>query len=442
LSVKATNLFHANRCISEWMRMELYTRFSGYDFWLEDRQHKAHVRGFLDKDILQRITSSEDFLKNADAFLNQFLLSSPDTRKQEMQNELGDDLANFLFISSILNYGNIGTSETLSLHLMNLYRRYPFMFRPNDKFWVTLNAMNPNQAKKIMDSLLMPLSGLFRTDFRKVVVPNWIAMIKFLRNTCQGDAGNFFYHVIKSLMIKEDDPSALTIIQNLLDEKEREMLKKQLGMDFALGPKTGLLLLSVMTANRRGFGVLKGVSRDQVKGLKAPVDSAVIRVMLNTGLVKITYVTLERREGKFIRSAMTEACQKAMDMFAEKLSILPIELDEYIWAVGTMPCKHRGAFCFICPLTELCDSWKHGYVKESSGAEYLKRCFSFARPQTAKNALYLRGCHTCPHKSSCEVIDIQKGICHPKFGQEYISRRYSDSVDKLSPQEIGRAMNS
>lgn len=347
------------------MRTKLSTHFSVYDFLLTDKREKVHVQGFLDENILQRITSPKKFLRNMDAFLNQFSLSSSEIHKHEMQHELGSDLANFLFISAVLNYGNIGTSETLSLHLINLYRRYPFMFRPNVKFWVTLDAIKTHEAKRIMGSILMPLSGLFRTDFQKVVVSNWMAIIKFLQNACRGDAANFFYHMTKSLMIKEDDPSALTVIQNILDETKRGKLKKQLGMEFALGPKTGLLLLSIMTANRRGFGVLKGVSRDHVKGLKAPIDSAVIRVMLNTGLVKITYVA-PKKERKFLRSIMTEVCQKAMDMFAEKLGILSIELDEYIWAVGTMPCKHRGAFCFICPLTELCDSWRHGYVKKAA----------------------------------------------------------------------------
>jgi len=397
------------------------------------------VRGFIDQEIVGRISSPEDFLNNANAFLDRFAVSSPDKRRQDIRNELSSDLPNFLFIGAIMNYGNIGTSETLSLHLMDLHRRYPFLFRPNDAFWTRLDTLDLNKAAKIMGSLLMPLSGLFRTDFQKVVVPNWTATIQFLRKSCDGNAGNFFFHMTRSLKIRQDDPSALNTIQNSLDEQKRKKLKEQLCIDFALGPKTGLLLLSVMTENRRGFGVLEGVSKEQVKGLKAPVDSAVIRVMLNSGLVKIMSVAPEREEGKFTRSVMTEVCQHAMDILAEKLGILPIELDEYIWGVGTIPCKHRGAFCFICPMTEICDSWRHGFVKESSGAEYLERCFSFARPQTAKNALYLRGCQTCPHQSSCEVVNAQTGIRHPKFGSEYVSQRYTDSANKLSSLEIEQA---
>lgn len=391
----------------------------------------------MDMNVLRRIVSPERILKESDAFIDRFSPSPPDLRREQLKDELGGDLANFLFISSLMDYGNIGTSETLSLHLRDLYRKFPFLFRPDDPFWKSFEKIDPNKAGKILSSILMSLSGLFRTDFENVVVPNWINMVRFLREKCNNDAANFFIYITKCLLIDSNDPMALARFQNLLQRsKDRKNLKEQLGMNFSLGPKIGVLLFSVLTDNRRGFGLLKGVSREQIKGLKAPVDSAVIRVMLNTGLVKITFVTPERREGRFTRTDMTEVCQRAMDILAEKLGILPIELDMYIWAVGTMPCKHRGRFCFICPLTEICDSWKYGYVKESSGAEYTYRCFSFARPQTGQNALYLRCCHTCPHQSLCRETNIPMKIYHPVSGSSYLSRRYSDSEEKVSLSEI------
>ena len=418
------------------------TDFIDNDFAMKSQDHRVAVAGFVDHDIPQRLASAESFLSGADAFLNRFSLSPPDERKEKMKQEFGNDLANFLFISSVLNYGNIGTSETLFLNLMDLYRRYRFLFRPNDQFWVKLRQMNAEQSKRVMESLLVPLSGLFRTDFRKVIVPSWTASINFIRNACEGDSGNLFHHIARSLMINEDNPSALAIIQGLLSGKGRNRVKKQLGMNFALGPKTVLLLLSVMTENRRGFGVLRGVTREQIKELKAPVDSAVVRVMLNTGLVKITFVNPTLAQGKLARTDLTDVCQRGMDLLAERLGILPIELDEYVWAIGTIPCKHRGAFCFICPLTEICDSWRQGYVRESSGAEYLNRCFSFARPQTEKNALYLRGCQTCPQQSSCILIDAERGIRHPRYGPEYLSRRFSSLAEKLLPEELERIVTS
>jgi len=417
--------------------MPLSTRFSGLSFRLEEKG-SAHVEGYIDENVLTRVVSPEELLKTADSFLNRFAPSPPDVQKKELREELKDDLANFLFISALMDYGNIGTSETLSLHLRGLYRKHPFLFRPADPFWRKLEDMDQETSSKVLSSILMPISGLFRTDFENVVVPNWVNIIRFLHEKCNDDASNFFIHMIRSLFIDRDDPLALASFQNLLRRsRDRDRLKQQLGINFALGPKTGLLLLSVMTDNRRGFGVLRGVRRDQVRGLKAPIDSAVIRVMLNTGLVKITSINPKRREGRFTRTDMTDVCQRAMDLFAERLGILPIELDMYIWAVGTIPCKHRGRFCFICPLMELCDSWMYGYVKESSGAEYLKRCFSFARPQTAKNALYLRGCRTCPQRSLCRIIDDSTKIRHPTWGLAYTSRRYSESLEKLPVEEIG-----
>ena len=420
--------------------MTISTHFSGLNFRLEHKK-ALQANGFIDDKILNRITSPERYLKASNIFLNTFATFPSNAQKEKLLDELQDDLANFLFMGSLMDYGNIGTSESFSLHLRNLYRRYPFLFRPYDSFWRKLEERGPEIAKKIISSILISISGLARTDFENVVVPNWINIIKFLREKCNNDAANFFLYMTKSLLIEKNDPMALAIFQKILTKGNRKKLKEQLGINFSLGPKTGILFLSIMTDNLRGFNVLKGVSRNQIKKLKAPVDSAVIRVMLNTGLVKITSVNPERKEGKFVRTDMTEVCQNAMDLFSEKLGIISIEFDMYVWAVGTMPCKHRGSFCFICPFTEICDSWKYGYVKESSGKDYLDRCFSFARPQTEKNALYLRGCHNCSHRSSCIEIDRSKNIRHPLYGDFYTSRRYTDSKEKLLLDEIMRHRN-
>jgi hypothetical protein len=399
---------------------------------------KIWVKGFIDRSVLNRISDPDRLLEEMTAFSDMVAGYPRSVAKNNLRNRLGGDLANFLFISSIMDYGNIATSRTLHLVLLDLYDRYPFLFRPHHRFWdEILSGGRDSESWRILETILMPLSGLFRTDFLRVVVPNWSAVIKFLRNSCEGDASNFFIFATRRLGLRADDAEALRKIQEKFSDMESaNRLKDLLGIEFSLGPKTCLLLLSLMTDNRRGFGVLRGASREQTARLSAPVDSAVIRVVLNTGLVKITYVNPLRKEGRFTRSTMTAACQRSVDLMAEHLGLMPIELDEYIWSVGTTACKHRGRFCYVCPLTSLCDSWIYGYVKESSGADYLERCFSFARPQTQRNALYLRGCENCP--SSWRCTPVSERIRHPAFDGRYAVRKFSHDSEKIRDADIIR----
>lgn len=408
----------------------------GTEFAIRERT-RVLIEGYIDTAVLDRIGDPAGMLEEMEDFLK-VAGGSAGSAKDVLRERLGQDLPNFLFISAIMDYGNIATSKTLQLVLLDLHSRYPFLFRPMDPFWdKILGGESEGEERRKLETLLLPLSGLFRTDFLEVVVPNWISIIWFLRKNCSGDASNFFTFVRERLGLSGDDPAALKRFQEMITSEERlERVKKFLGINFSLGPKTGALLLSLMTENRRGFGVLRGVSREQTARLAAPVDSAVIRVMLNTGLVKIVHVNPERTEGRFTRSILTEVCQRAMELMAGRLGLIPIELDEYVWSVGTTACKHRGKFCFICPLTGICDSWIHGYVKESSGAEYLKRCFSFARPQTHKNALYLRGCGNCQYRDKCLLVDHSRGARHPVFDQKYTVRRFSSKSAKISAKNV------
>ena len=205
--------------------MQLLTVFSEQNFRLEDRNGHIYVKGFVDNEVLRRICSPEGVLGEANAFLDRFSPSSSETLDVQLRKELGKDLANFLFISSVIDYGNIGTSENLFVILKELYKRYPFLFRPNDIFWKKLAEMDQSQADKITEGLLLPLSGLFRTDFRKVLVPGWRAIITFLRTTCEGDGANLFVYMTRSLMIDKDDPNALEKVQDLLDADKIDALK-------------------------------------------------------------------------------------------------------------------------------------------------------------------------------------------------------------------------
>ena len=417
--------------------------YDGTRFLIKTRT-KILIKGFIDADILSRISNPKLLLDEMAAFTDRLAGGSLDAAKEALRQKLGEDLPNFLFISAIMDYGNIATSRTLQLVLLDLYKKYPFLFRPNDRFWDDL-LKNDQQAEawRVLETLLLPLSGLFRTDFLDVVVPNWVGIIKFLRDSCEGDASNFFNFACRKLGLSENDPNALRKFQERMFSKSSvDRLKEELGIEFSLGPKTGSLLLSLMTENGRGFGVLRGVNREQTAKLAPPVDSAVIRVMLNTGLVKITHVNPQRKEGRFTRSILTAVCQRSMELMAGRLELMPIELDEYIWSIGTTACKHRGKFCYICPLTVMCDSWIYGYVKESSGAKYRDRCFSFARPQTQKNALYLRGCETCPHQGQCRVIDETMATRHPTYNEEYSVRKFSSQTEKIRDEDIARIIQN
>lgn len=389
------------------------------------------AKGYVDSRIVDGITDPTSLKGEMDRYRE--TASSRSAGGGDIKEILGEDLANFLFISSLLDYGNIGTSETFRLQMLELYKLRPFLFRPSSSFWQRVRASDEPESSRILQTLLFSLSGLLRTSFEGTIVPSWYRMIDFLYRECESDAANFYLAACQSLSLEPSKPESLETLRSRLEDSS---LRDRLRMGFPWGPKISLVLLSQMTDNARGYGILKGTTREHVKLLKSPIDSAVIRVILNTGLVKITYVSPAVSEGKFQRTDLTEPCQRAMDMLADKLGILAVEADEYIWTVGTQPCKYRGRYCFVCPLTSFCETWRNGYVRESAGDESGSRCFSFSRPQTEKNALYLRGCTNCPHSSGCTLIIPSTGIRHPTYDDNYKSQRYSDSSDKLTEEEL------
>lgn len=399
------------------------TEFSDHDFALIIKSDLC-VRGFIDTEMLETL-SPEKLLSDMNEFDEKYGGGMPEERKKDLWQRLGKDLPNFLFVNCLMDYGNIGTSESLRLGLLDVYKMNPSLFRPGDDFWRSLDSMEAERAFMILGSQLFRLTGMFRTDFEKVVLPSWWGMMDFLHRECNDDAGNFFLAACRLLGVHHNDPDALNKIECILSRTSSIIRKKKYGMKFAWGPKIGALLLSSMTDNLRGFNFLSGVNREQVKNLKAPVDSAVIRVMLNTGLVKIRYVSSSLKEGRIMRGDMTKVCQETMDEISRRLNLFSIELDHYIWEIGSLVCKHRGRFCFLCPMDSLCESWQHEYVRESSGKDYRERCFSFARPQTARNALYLRGCENCPYSGKCEPL--KRGMRFPSFNKTYQVRHIKPS---------------
>ena len=230
----------------------------GAEFAIRERM-RVLIEGYIDMAVLERIGDPAGMLEEMDGFLK-VAGGSVGSTKDVLKEKLGQDLPNFLFISAIMDYGNIATSRTLQLVLLDLYSRYPFLFRPADPFWDRiLGGESEGEERRKLETLLLPLSGLFRTDFLEVVVPNWISIIGFLRINCGGDASNFFMFVCKRLGLNEDDPAALKRFQEMIASEDKlERVKRSLGINFSLGPKTSALLLSLMTENRRGSAFSRG----------------------------------------------------------------------------------------------------------------------------------------------------------------------------------------
>jgi len=301
------------------------------------------------------------------------------------------DRANFLFLRSLLDYQSIGTSESLESSILDIYRRTRCLFEPSNDFWTEMTT----ERQRLLAILLLKLSGMFRRSF-SLVVTDWRRMIEFLREQCHSDASNFFEAMAERLGLNRNDPLAL--------EKMQLILEKKGVFPFTYSKKNGRFLLTVMSENRRGHGLLKSVVREHLSNFNLPVDSQVIRVSLNTGLIKMMRVAdreivIKNRLGRGLmikRSDLTEPCQRAWRLVSSRVGLLPVELDIYVWSGGSLFCKHFGEYCFACPLTVVCDSWATKLVRESRGADWDKGTFSFCRPQTGVDRLILRDENT-PH---------------------------------------------
>jgi len=363
-------------------------------------RNRVIARGYINEDFIKGISSQ--FIEKAEDLLRIVGLDIEKSKRKILETIERHDLANFLFIRSIFDYGGVAPSHVFGEIMLKLYKERPFLFRPTDSRWEHI-------ATTEMEIPLLPIAGLHRTKFEDIA-KWWINIIKFLSEKCNGNASEFFIKMANEYNIKLDDPYAL--------EKLHLRFMKEKRRGFPYGDKNGRLMVCTMSQSRRGFGVLKGVRPEHLKSFNMPVNSQVIRVSLNSGLIKFAYVEAReykitiRRKGEeeeikglgigLDEIPFVEICQKAWKIIASKLDIYPIDLDIYIWSIGTILCKRFGRLCSLCPLWAVCESVKRGYVGESRGVEWFKGCFSLAKPQLKAFAI-IRTCNYCP--------DYINGIC-------------------------------
>ena len=383
-------------------------------FWFDDYTFEwkdIGLKGFIDKEKIGYITPT--LFNEIRSVLKLILQEDPPGERELLQKQINDkDLKNFIFIRSIFDYSNIAPSDAYAQNLLYIYRRYPFLFRPRDKFW-NERKISKNQREKVITILLLGIRGFFRTKF-STMIKHWINIVNFLDKECDSDASNFFLRMTEKIGINPIDENALEKIQLKLENTD---IKRKVGIHFPYGKKNGRLLFTMMTKNIRGFGFLKGVKKVHLKNFNLPVDSQVIRVSLNSGLIKFTSLNLGdikigKKDGQGVeiaRADLTEVCQKAWKLVAEKLGLYPIDLDYYIWSLGKTFCKTYGELCYLCPLTKICDSWNSGYIKESRGVDWNKGCFSFGRAGNI-DRLILRTCTGCPdYKSTIMGMGCMRG---------------------------------
>lgn len=300
---------------------------------------------------------------------------------------------NFIFIRSLLDFINSAPSESFSKAFLGIAINYPYLFEPEHKFWEDLIKNDENIQIKILFPLLNQTRGLTRVKF-DYFVKYWKNMIFFLKKNCSSSASNFLSYCCETLELDQRDPLLIENIQLLLENNE--IIKKYLGINFPYSLKAGRLLFTMITANRRGFNLIESTA-EQIKEFNLPVDSQILRVALNTGLIEIIFCKTQLKdiggkEAQIIvlkRSDMTEIVQKAWKAVSKKLDICPMELDYIIFSIGALVCNRFGKSCYCCPFTKYCKSWEKKKIFEGSGVEWnIAGGFSYAK--SGKDALIFR----------------------------------------------------
>jgi hypothetical protein len=356
------------------------------------------AKGLISKKRINKF--SRDFVKEAKERLKILGMDLEENKNKILNLVERKDLPNFLFIRSIFDYGGVAPSHVFEEIMLNLYKNRPFLFRLDDKIWTDMTP-------KAMQILLLPIAGLHRTRFEDIA-KWWINVVNFLKKECEGDASNFFIRMAEKYDINRDEESSLEELHGKFIQDRQKIIP--------YGDKNGRLLIALLSKCERGFGVLKDVKPKHLYHFNLPVDSQVVRVSLNSGLLKFTYVKSKKyklkvgksqRSGKGIninKVLLTQICQRAWKIVAEKIGCFPIDLDIYVWSVGTMLCKRFGKLCSLCPLKNICNSVERGYVGESRGVDWFKGCFCLGKPQLKAFAI-LRTCRECPE------YDEKKGKC-------------------------------
>jgi len=337
------------------------------------------------------------------------------------------DQANFIFIRSLLDFINTASSESFSLAFADIDQTYPFLFRPCDTYWDKLLKKKATERNMILGALLLRARGLTRQRFENVI-DWWVNMIVFLREKCDGNAGNFFRVVASKLGIDRRRNDALEVVQNLLESFCE--IRDYVGITFPFSLKAGRLFFTMMTKSDRGFDLMNDVSDEHVKAFNLPVDAQVLRVALNTRLIDVKWVKAEKvkigeTEAKVLvlqRSDMTELAQVAWKLIADNIGVPPVELDYLIYSVGSLVCNRFGNMCYACPITDVCYSWGRKKIAEGSGVDWNKKgMFSYGKG--GFDALVFRPCSKC------------KG-CLSGCRHKYPIRKFSSKQSKIDSVRI------
>jgi len=404
--------------------------------WINDFEFEITLRGetiikgFIPEEKIENFP--RDFIERANTTLKILGIDLEERKKRILSYVEPQDLANFLFIRAIFDYGGVTPSMVIEDKMLDLYKERKFLFRPNDERWSKV-------TDRIMELILLPIAGLLRTKFENIA-KWWKNIITFLNKKCEGDASNFFIKLSKEYNINIQDPRSLEELHlRLVNRRKKE---------FPYGDKNGRLMVALMSNSKRGFGVLKGVKSKHLRHFDLPVNSQVIRLSLNSGLIKILDVKSEEYssgKGKEIKrgrglkltqdikKGLVMVCKKLWRVIANKLKIFPVDLDIYVWSLGAIICKRFGKFCSLCPLNEICDSVKRGYVGESRGVDWYRGCFTLGKPQLNTIPI-IRVCKDCPD------FDPQRRKC--KRDKNYAVRMMSKEEIKMLEKILSSSKES
>ena len=349
--------------------------------------------GYLSREKIDQIGRENPFVTDETTTFIEEMKGGP--KRTEVANQIGDDIerATFLFIRSLQDYGNTAPSEVFISELLEVRSRYNFLFKPSAREWDRLIEMDESQRRRVLMVVLNPISGLLRRSFQDVV-DDWVSMIRYIRDWCDGDPRLFFKQNADLLDIDVSEPSALEELQTKLEGFKKER-RERIGLTFPYSKKIGRLLFTLMTDNERGYDLMKGVQREHVENFNLPVDAQIIRITLNLGILQIESIESEElkfgeeddtREGiELQRDDLAEVCRRAWQEVSEQVDKVPAELDHILWSVGGTLGNRRGALCMACPLGEVCDAWESKEIYEAGGSQWRQGGYTFARAHTNRD---------------------------------------------------------
>jgi hypothetical protein len=385
-------------------KSEISYKWNGLEFSAY-RQSKLIFSGQINENKITEIENSNFSTEIQNFFVEYGITTGKRDQSTYLDKTEKRMKANFFFIRGLLDYANIVPSHFFWLNMIDLMESHPFLFDPLDLKWNGILFESSETKIKLLYPFLIRFNGFFRRRFEKDI-NSWLGIIKFLKENCNGDASLFYLTMCKTLNIDPQKSSSLEEMQQKL-EKLSGRKKKELGINFPYGKKASRLMINLMGNTKEG-SLLDGVTKSHLDEFFLPVDSQIIRVTLNSGLIDLKQTeNIELKkwgidEGKgaiLTREEFSEPCQKAWHLLSQKIPLSPSELDYYIWQVGSLFGKKFGRFCYTCPMAKWCDSWKEKKIKESDVSHSSEGCFNFCRPNPRQDFLLLRGCENCDHNS-------------------------------------------